>query len=762
MSIAESPPRAESGPALAVPAQGDALALLRECFDMFHASVCGVARLSIETSNDLFEMDASVAMEAVFEFKSRRKEWLPTFDKALRHLFENRVAGRRRKGRRPDAEESLRSLRVLSDADTRKQGVLGELTRRFAVAAKEELDELDLRVAALFDDPPGLDTDNPFSPAYLLDAIGMTSRALYADPQIWRSVMERAVTDFIPAIAKVYIPLNRLLTERGVLPDIGAIVRARSRLHPKDDAEVLPLFDRLINDVHPSMQAWRTLDLEAARAASYHLLPLAANPYVSALAASTAGEATGSEDPNDFPRLDAMMSRRELQPVLETLDRWQRADPMAEHLRTCAPTGIDATVTPVNRIPWIQAALGAQIANPSGRNTIDIVGFLFDYIIRDIAIPPRLRLIFDGLQVPILKVALSDPAFFAGKLHPARRLINDLAEASVGADDDTVYGTALVRIASRIVDTIRTDFGIDSHVFENARRTLAEFTDRERGEGSVAMQPLIEAAVSEESRDVDRSQVRALVRNRLAGSDTPVEVRAFSCTVWASYLKQVRQTDGPHAASYAAATQTLDDLLWSITVKARSGQRARLSRMIPSLISRLRAGGASVQVTGEKMKRFLDALYELHVAAIRSEGNPKVGFTAAAAEAAPSSATPGSRKNVYDLAVDAVRGTWFAFDKGGGKWSHARLDWISPMRATYVLGGRARGETIVVTPEDLAWEMSTGRASLVAEPVPLYERAISAALEFLAARGTGGDDPHEPADPSGASAAAPAPSAATV
>jgi hypothetical protein len=155
----------------------------------------------------------------------------------------------------------------------------------------------------------------------------------------------------------------------------------------------------------------------------------------------------------------------------------------------------------------------------------------------------------------------------------------------------------------------------------------------------------------------------------------------------------------------------------------------------------VREGGASVHVTGEKMKRFLDALYELHVAAIRPEGFAKAeGMADGAAEA-----TDDSRKNVFDLAIDAVRGTWFAFDKGNGTWSHARLDWISPMRTTYILAGRARGETIVVTPEDLAWEMSNGRASLVAEPVPLYDRAISAALDFLAARGACRDEPDGPA-----------------
>ena len=61
-----------------------------------------------------------------------------------------------------------------------------------------------------------------------------------------------------------------------------------------------------------------------------------------------------------------------------------------------------------SQLVHLQAAIGAQVANGSERNTIDVVGFLFDYVVRDVAIPPRVRLIFDGLQVPILKVALAD------------------------------------------------------------------------------------------------------------------------------------------------------------------------------------------------------------------------------------------------------------------------------------------------------------------------------------------------------------------
>ena len=38
------------------------------------------------------------------------------------------------------------------------------------------------------------------------------------------------------------------------------------------------------------------------------------------------------------------------------------------------------------------------------------------------------------------------------------------------------------------------------------------------------------------------------------------------------------------------------------------------------------------------------------------------------------------------------------------------------------------------TPEELAYEISAGQVSLVVEPVPLFDRAVSAALNELGAR----------------------------
>jgi hypothetical protein len=169
-------------------------------------------------------------------------------------------------------------------------------------------------------------------------------------------------------------------------------------------------------------------------------------------------------------------------------------------------------------------------------------------------------------------------------------------------------------------------------------------------------------------------------------------------------------------------------MLWSIAVKARKGQKARLSRMIPALVRSLRAGGAAARVPEERMTRFLAALYDLHIAAIR----PGTGGPSGAGGSGQHSLLANKQiVNLHDFVADLVEGTWLAFERDGIPVA-ARLSWISPWRATYIFSTPSGSTVLVFTPEDLAWDMGNGKVSLILEPVPLFDRAVSVTLEYLA------------------------------
>jgi len=728
--------------------------LLRALFAQYRVKLMELLRASIAQTDDLFETHTAIPDGDVEAFKKKRPEWLDKFDKALCDLFERRVVeGVRRQGRRPDQDTSLATLRVLTAFDHDRQEALKDATRFLDRFTKREIAALDLRIEALLGDPGTHDIDNPFSVSYILDAVGSSARIVYPNPRVWRPFMERVLADLTPEINKLYISLNRFLADRGVLPEIKAALRARSEFRPYDDRDLLPTFSKMMQEALPNVVVPESLadphappslvfaDSFAGRPASARsvndpnemsaakilagLAALAAVPGGGAGAAATApADATGG-----FPSLDPLMALGTSTPLFATLAHWQRLDlptAIAAAVPKPASGSAEGMVVPLNLIPHIRAAIEDQISNDTDRITMDVISLLFDYIFRDKSIPDSLRALFAKLQVPIVKAALLDRTFFSDKKHPARQLLDHLAEAAIGATQSGAYQDAFARVTTDLVDEICRDFEIDVGVFRTANLRLAAFMEEEKKRVEVATTEDVAEALEAEEGEADRSHVRAFLRDKLAGVDVPFEVRGFVETTWADYMASVRVEHGEESDAWKDAEKTLDDMLWSITAKDRSSQKAQLTKMIPKLIAGLRKGSAAAGLAPERGRLFFEALYQLHIAAIKSAAAAETS-----AEKPHQPALPGV--TVHDYVSEMAVGTWLSFMKEG-QAVNARLTWVSPLRTKYLFTSRSRARAFVYTPEELAYEISAGEVSLVVEPVPLFDRAVSAALNELGAR----------------------------
>jgi hypothetical protein len=188
--------------------------------------------------------------------------------------------------------------------------------------------------------------------------------------------------------------------------------------------------------------------------------------------------------------------------------------------------------------------------------------------------------------------------------------------------------------------------------------------------------------------------------------------------------------NGNDDPEYIDAVATIDDLLWSITAKERSAQKTRLAKMIPKVIAALRKGVTMVRVEPGRANSFFDTIYALHVAAISPRRRT-------AEEVAGASVVPNSERavDVHDYVGDMVTGTWVSFDVDGARLS-ARLIWVSPMRGRYIFASHTPARILKFTAEELAYELGTDRARVVVEPVPLFDRAVSTALDKLAGYST--------------------------
>src|SRR5207342_3710824 len=118
--------------------------------------------------------------------------------------------------------------------------------------------------------------------------------------------------------------------------------------------------------------------------------------------------------------------------------------------------------------------LGAK-ANQLESMTIEMVAMLFDFIFETKDLPDGIKALLARLQIPVLKAAMLDGAFFAKKNHPSRLLVNALADAGRGwspamGTDDPLY-SHIDAIVHRILD----GFTDDLEIFDEAREKLEKF-----------------------------------------------------------------------------------------------------------------------------------------------------------------------------------------------------------------------------------------------------------------------------------------------
>jgi hypothetical protein len=91
---------------------------------------------------------------------------------------------------------------------------------------------------------------------------------------------------------------------------------------------------------------------------------------------------------------------------------------------------------------------------------IDVVGSLFDQILSDSRVPPQMAREIARLQLPVLRVALSDATFFSTRRHPVRRFINRIASLANAFDDFDIGPGAkfLTRVRKLVDEIVEGDF----------------------------------------------------------------------------------------------------------------------------------------------------------------------------------------------------------------------------------------------------------------------------------------------------------------
>jgi hypothetical protein len=663
-----------------------------------------------EKSRDRESQD--VYLDARAQARKRRPAMEEVFRRQFLDLFNRKVKG---EATASPAAEPPRELALVDDAELEQVLAVQAMATRLRAACEGELGALSQRFGFLLEKPDLADEANPVSPETVCGALKGACDQIEAGWRVRLTLLRVLEGQVATELRRVYHDLNARLVEHQILPDVR------------------PTYRRNPNAASPSPAAAPPAPAEGADL--YSALAQLLGAVAGAAPAAPGAEAPAGPSP---------AARGFVQEIhrLQQPPQTGPAPALANVIRDLKGQTQSAALAGVDAL------------------TIDIVAMLFDFVFEDPQIPAVVKALLGRLQIPTLKVALLDRQFFSSRAHPARQLLDRLAQAAIGLDEASARGSATLAKLESVVARVLQEFDEDLALFATLSAEMESFLAEQEAAEEAMVRRTARLVEERERREIARVLAEDEIDRRLAERDAvPEPVRVMLEDPWVRALASAHAEHGEDSAPWKAMLATADELLWSVAPKAKPEDRRRLVSGLPALIRALQEGLARAGVAEAERDAFFGALVDCHAEAVKSGLKGHVPAPRSArpeTPAAPSierETVPAGDIQVEEIRLRTPRGqapvrnvftrtgiwsnvprlTWVEFRREGAPALRARLTWISPAKGVYLFTNAAAGAALSVSPEALAEQMRRGEARIV-DDASLMDRAVDSMLANLRER----------------------------
>ncbi len=374
-------------------------------------------------------------------------------------------------------------------------------------------------------------------------------------------------------------------------------------------------------------------------------------------------------------------------------------------------------------------------------DAVDLVGMLFDVMFDERDFEQASRTLISRLVVPFVKAAVMDRRLFLYKTHPARRLLNSLAEACEGNRGEGPQERELLQKAETTVDRLIAEFNEDIAIFETLEQELRSFLDQHRRRVELAERRAAEAQRGQERLEQARDLAAKELEQRTRGIRPGPAMDEFLARPWTHHLSMIALREGPESGSWQSALSLADGLL---ALVPREGQPAKSSAAaLQGLREPIEAVLASSGITGDAAHDLVRSLGESLDRMALGLAPPPVAPTlpenvvpmperrpgSVAADLKPRLEVVGGTDNidVSDDDVELMRqikiGTWIHIAGEDGKHHPVKLSWVSPISSRLMFVNRRGVRVLVASVEELAAMKQEGNL-LVREQENVFDQVL--------------------------------------
>lgn len=377
------------------------------------------------------------------------------------------------------------------------------------------------------------------------------------------------------------------------------------------------------------------------------------------------------------------------------------------------------------------------------RDTVELVSMLFDHLGQELRMGGAAQQLLTKLQVPLLRVALSDTGFFTRRSHPARRLLSTITETAAywvdSADGEADPG--LVEKMQLLVDRVSGEFNGDVGLFGSLLEDLERHMSTLARKADMVERRHVEAAQGRERLDVARERAGSVIAERMLGTRPTSLVRTLLEQAWTDVLALTLLRQGEHSDVFRRRVAVADQLL-------RRDPKADTEALRQEVEQGLSQVGLHLPDAGQIARKVLDqpvvdfqgepvTQTELAMKLKQRQrlGNEETAAAASAAAAARREAVPltTEEQRMLERLKTVPFGTWFEFVQNQqGAVVRRKLAWFSPLTGRCLFVNQRGQRSDERNLEQLARDVVRGQVRLVVtQQDSLIDRAWSAIVGAL-------------------------------
>ncbi len=274
------------------------------------------------------------------------------------------------------------------------------------------------------------------------------------------------------------------------------------------------------------------------------------------------------------------------------------------------------TATQIKQL--VRKALGSD---PSGRpmalanhhaQTIDIMGMLYDHIQQENLLHQPVQQLLQKLQVPMIRVALQEEAFFEERDHPARQFFNTIADAGELWLEDEPQESPTFSKMQVAVDRILTEYQDDLNVFKDLIGDLDKHIGTLSKKARLAEKRQVERARGQEKLELAREQARNEMERLVKKYSPPRFVESVLEHPWTDFMALTALRYGDEGEQWKEARKVAKTLIFSVRKGLSEGVKNKLRGKVIWLTHKLSHGLSQVGYFEQDVKIVLNNLETCH------------------------------------------------------------------------------------------------------------------------------------------------------